>query len=50
MIFYSEEHGLVEIAFYDYTHFCIILSDADDEEFNADHDFFYNNYEFIGFI
>lgn len=49
MIFYSEKYGLLEIAFYDYDHFCIIISDKD-KEYNMNFDVFNENFEFIGFI
>jgi hypothetical protein len=49
MIFYNEKFGLIEIAFYDYDHFGIILSD-NKKKYNENYDFFQDNYEFIGFI
>jgi hypothetical protein len=49
MIFYNERYGLIEITFYDYDHFCIILSD-NENEYYENYDFFQDNYEFIGFI
>lgn len=49
MIFYSEKFGLVEVAYYDYDHFCITIADKDNE-YQSSFDFFNENFEFIGFI